>query len=285
MLEDDRTMADDPDRTMMLGGAGSAVPLADDDRTMLAPPAGGRPSAPLPGGRPPQPVMPPPRRRVVAEERSGIHPMVWVALVLVLAAGGFFAFQQMGGRSGTGPVAADSLPVDTAKQDTIDNVDALALSMEGLRLLRGGDPALALDFFRRAHAMDERNPEYRDQMAVALIRLGRYSEAAELLEETIRIDRRYDLAYSHLAEARLAMGDTVSTMQALTAFLEISQDAGDRQRALTLLQQLRSATQPPPLQPVPGPRDTTPSIPQPQPPQDTIQIGRPAPRDTIRFPR
>ena len=284
MLDDDRTMAEDADRTMMLGGAPAAVRPADDDRTMLAPPAGVRPPL-APPQRPAQPVMPPPRRRVVEEQRSGLHPVVWVLLVLVLAVGAFLVWQQTAGRRGTGPVAADSLPVDTTKQDTIDNVDALALSMEGLRLLREGDPALALDFFRRANGIDPRNPEYRDQMAVALIRLGRYAEAAALLEETIRIDSRYDLLYSHLADARLAMGDTVSTMQALTAFIEITQNAADRQSALERLQRLRSATQPPPIQPVPGPRDTTPSVPFPQEPRDTVQIGRPGPRDTIRFPR
>ena len=284
MLDDDRTMAEDADRTMMLGGAPAGLRPADDDRTMLAPPPSAHPPV-TPVQRPQQPVMPPPRRRVVQEQRSGIHPMVWVLLLLVLAVGAVLVWQQTGGRSGTGPVAADTLPVDTAKQDTIDSVDALALSMEGLRLLQEGDPALALDFFRRANAVDPRNPEYRDQMAVALIRLGRYPEAAALLEETIRIDSRYDLLYSHLAEARLAMGDTVSTMQALTAFIEITQNARDRARATTLLTQLRAATQPPPIQPVPGPTDTTPSIPFPQQPRDTVQIGRPGPRDTIRFPR
>lgn len=282
MLDDDRTMAEDADRTM-LAGARPAAPFADDDRTMLAPPPGAGPAAAVPP-RHHEPVMPPPRRRVVAEEKSGIHPMVWVLLLLLLAVGGFFAFQQMNGPRGTDVVATDSLPVDTARQDTIDNVDALALSMEGLRFLNAGDAAMALDFFRRAQQVDPRNPEYRDQMAVALIRLGRYPEAAELLEETIRIDRRYDLLYSHLAEARLAMGDTVSTMRALEDFAEITQNARDRQRAVALLTQLRAATQPPPIQPVPGPRDTVQTGPGPAP-QDTIQIGRPAPRDTLRFPR
>jgi tRNA A-37 threonylcarbamoyl transferase component Bud32 len=282
LLEDDRTRADDADRTMMLGGAPAARPFADDDRTMLAPP----PSAPPAGApRPAQPVMPPPRRRVVAEERRGLHPMAWVAMLLVAAVLGFFAFQQMSGPRAAGPIAADSLPADTTKQDTIDSVDALVLSQEGLRFLNGGDPAMALDFFRRASAVDPRNPEYRDQMAVALIRLERYAEAAALLEETIRIDSRYDLLYSHLADVRLVMGDTISGMQALTAFIEITQNQRDRKAAMDRLQRLRSATQPPPIQPVPGPADTTPSIPFPQQPRDTVQIGRPAPRDTIRFPR
>jgi serine/threonine protein kinase len=273
VMDDDRTMLADADRTAYAG---------DEDRTMLAPPLPVRATPrPLPEVRSGTPLMAPPRRRVVAEERSGIHPMVWVLLLVVAGLAGFLIFQQMNRRSSVGPVAADTTAVDTAKQDTIDNTDALALSMEGLRFLNAGDPAMALDFFRRASQVDERNPEYRDQMAVALIRMGRHEEAAQLLESTIRIDRRYDLLYSHLAEARLAMGDTVSAIRALEAFVETTQNTADRQRAMQMLQALR--TPPPPVLPVPGQTDTVATQ-----PADTFQPPpRPAPRDSIRlgFPR
>jgi tRNA A-37 threonylcarbamoyl transferase component Bud32 len=269
LVDDDRTMLADADRTAFAG---------DDDRTMLAPPLPVRAAPrPLPEVRPATPVMAPPRRRQVAEQRTGIHPMVWVLLLAVAAVGGFLIFQQMNRRSTAGPIVADTTVVDTAKQDTIDNTDALALSMEGLRFLNAGDPAMAYDFFRRANEIDERNPEYRDQMAVALIRMGRHGEAAQLLESTIRIDRRYDLLYSHLAEARLAMGDTVSAIRALEAFVETTQNTADRQRAMQMLQALR--TPPPPVLPVPG--QTVDSAAQ----VDTfVPPPRPAPRDSIRFP-
>jgi hypothetical protein len=278
LVDDDRTMLADVDRTAYAG---------DEDRTMLAPPlpvaATPRPVPEVRSGA--HPVMNPPRRRQVAEPRTGIHPMVWVVLLAVAGLAGFLIFQQMNRRSAVGPVAVDSMVVDSAKQDTIDNTDALALSMEGLRFLQAGDPAMALDFFRRAVAIDERNAEYRDQMAVALIRLGRHEEAAGLLESTIRIDRRYDLLYSHLAEARLAMGDTVSAVRALEDFIEITQSAADRQRALSMLETLRLATASPPIQPVPGPTDPIPGVtPQPGVPQDTfVPPPRPAPRDSIRI--
>ncbi|HEX2079561.1 MAG TPA: tetratricopeptide repeat protein, partial [Longimicrobium sp.] len=275
-VDDDRTVAADADRTAFAG---------DDDRTMLAPPMPPRPApAPPAGTRAPQPVMVPPRRRQVEAERSGVHPIVWVLLLAVMALGAFIAWQQTSGRREPGPVAADTMRVDSAKQDTIDNTDALALSMEGLRFMESGDPAMALDFFRRANAIDPRNPEYRDQMAVAMMQLGRHAEAAQLLETTIRIDRRYDLLYSHLGEARLALGDTVSAMRAIEEFIELTQDAEDRAQAVALLTRLRTAAQPPPIQPVPGPTDTTPSI---TPPVDTFRPPpRPgAPRDTLRFPR
>lgn len=273
LVDDDRTMLADADRTAFAG---------DDDRTMLAPPLPVRATPrPLPEVRPATPVMTPPRRRQVAEQRSGVHPMVWVLLLAVAALGGFFVFQQMNRRPSAGPIVADTTVVDTAKQDTIDNTDALALSMEGLRFLNSGDPAMAYDFFRRANEIDQRNPEYRDQMAVALIRMGRHAEAAQLLESTIRIDRRYDLLYSHLAEARLAQGDTVSAIRALEDFVEITQNTADRQRAMRMLEALR--TPPPPVLPVPGPNDSAVTT----EPRDTIQFptpSRPAPRDSIRFP-
>jgi tetratricopeptide (TPR) repeat protein len=121
-------------------------------------------------------------------------------------------------------------------------------------------------------------------MAVALIRLGRHEDAAELLESTIRIDRRYDLLYSHLAEARLAMGDTVSAARALEDFIEITQNARDRDRALRMLQSLRAASGPAPLQPVPGPTDQGGIAPPPVIETDTFSPPpRPAPRDSIRI--
>jgi tRNA A-37 threonylcarbamoyl transferase component Bud32 len=270
LVDDDRTMLADADRTAFAG---------DDDRTMLAPPLPVRATPrPLPEARPATPVMAPPRRRQVAEPRTGIHPMVWVLLLAVAGVAGFLIFQQMNRRSTVGPVVADTMVVDSARQDTIDSTDALALSMEGMRFLNSGDPALAYDFFRRANEIDERNPEYRDQMAVALIRMGRHEEAAQLLESTIRIDRRYDLLYSHLAEARLALGDTLAAIRALEAFVETTQNSADSRRAMQMLQALRSP--PPPVLPVPGPTPDSAVT-----PVDTfVPPPRPAPRDSIRFP-
>ena len=274
LVDDDRTVLADGDRTAFAG---------DEDRTMLAPPLPVRATPrPVPGVAAPGPVMHPPRRRQVAEPRTGIHPMVWVLLLAVAALGGWLLYSQMNRRSTVGPVAGDTLVVDSARQDTIDSTDALALSMEGLRFLNAGDPAMALDFFRRAVSVDERNPEYRDQMAVALMRLGRHGEAAQLLESTIRIDRRYDLLYSHLAEARLALGDTVSAVRALSEFAEVTQSAADRQRAMQMLENLRAATAAPPVLPVPGPADSP--VVTPPVREDTFAPPpRPAPRDSIRI--
>ncbi|HYW11394.1 MAG TPA: serine/threonine-protein kinase [Longimicrobium sp.] len=278
---------DDDDRTMAAGpvghaGAGGYGAPADDDRTMLASPSSGRPVPPP--ERAAHPVMPPPRRRVVEEEgRRGVPAYVWVLLLALLALGGWAAMEAMDKRRGTGPVAADTTRVDSAGADSTDALDAVVLNEEGLRHFEAKRYDSALAYFERAVGVEQRNPEYRDNLATTLISVGRYQDAATLLEQTIRIDRRYDLLYSHLADARLALGDTTSAIRALEDFIELTQSQKDRQEALTLLQRLR--TPPPPIQQVPGPTDIgTPSVPGPDAPQDTLAIPRPgAPRDTIRL--
>lgn len=279
-------MDDDDDRTVAAGP--SAYAGADDDRTMLAPPSAARP-VPPPRGPASQPVMPPPRRRVVEEEqRGGMPAYVWVLLLAVLAIGGWLVWQQVDARRAAGPVAADTAAVDTTRQDSIDAVDALVLNREGLRHFNAGRYDSALAYFDRAVQQEERNAEYRDNMAATLIRMGRYPDAVALLESTIRMNPTFDLPYSHLADAQLALGDTVSAIVALERFIEISVNGNDRREAMALLQRLR--TPPPPIQPVPGPTDVNPPpVPGPETgPQDTLQIPaqRPnpnAPRDTLRF--
>ncbi|HEX6910829.1 MAG TPA: serine/threonine-protein kinase [Longimicrobium sp.] len=275
--DDDRTMAAGPPR---VGGA------MDDDRTMLAPPSAARPVPPSP--RPAQPVMPPPRRRVAEEERRGVPAYVWVLLLAVLGLGAFVVFQQMSGRRANPPVAGDTLPVDTARQDSIDAVDALVLNTNGLRFFNAGQYDSALVYFERAVGEEPRSAEYRDNLGATLIRMGRYQDAAVLLQESIRIDSRYDLLYSHLAEARLAMGDTVSAIRALEEFIEVTLDTDQRRGAVARLAQLRAAVQTPQIQPVPGPTDVNPP-PVPGPGEgvvDSAAAPRPrpdAPRDTLRF--
>jgi len=276
---------DDDDRTMVAGTGRTAFADGEDDRTMVAPPSAGRPFSPPPQRAASQPVMPPPRRRAVAEQRSGVPPYVWVLLLAVVALGAWIVYSQVNARGAIGPVAGDTAAADTAGQDTLDAVDALVLNQEGLRFFNAGMYDSAMAYFDRAVQQEQRNVEYRDNLAATLIRIGRYQDAAELLEQSIRIDRDYDLLYSHLADARLALGDTVSAIRALEDFIELTQSQRDRQRALALLQRLRTAP-PPIIEPVPGPTDVDPpSVPGPgMRPQDTLQIpARPGPRDTLRF--
>ncbi|MBB4636621.1 protein kinase domain-containing protein [Longimicrobium terrae] len=279
----------DDDRTMIDGGFGPA----DDDRTVLAPPAR-RPAVPPPpppfadraGGNPPVIAQPRRRQTQVAEERSGVHPLVWVLLALLLIGGGAFALSQMGGGGGNGAVAADSAAVDSAGADSLTADDALVLSQEWNRFFRMQQYDSALAYAERAMAISPRTAEYRDQAAVALMRLGRYSDAADVLTEGIRMEGRYDLFYSHLAEARLAMGDTTSAIIALKQFVEITPAAADRAKAQQSLRILEQQTQPPPLEPVPGVGDSVPAVPGNDPSIPATDTIRPRPggySDTLRM--
>ncbi|HWK88395.1 MAG TPA: protein kinase [Longimicrobium sp.] len=264
-------MAADDDRTALAG---------DDDRTMLAPPPGMRPPAPVHRPPPPgtvvstgAPVIPRPRHRPPVEKRSPWPVVLGLALLLALGAIGFLLWQQRQNRA-PGPLVADTTQVDTAQQDSIDPTDHLAMSMEVRRLLLEGRPQDALSLAAGAVQLAPDNADYRDQLGYTLLRLGRYAEAAAQLEQGNRLDRRHDLIYSHLAEARLAMGDTLNAVKALEGFIEITQNARERETALRRLEALR--TRPPETIPVPV---DTPQPPQPVP----LDPLREEPRDTIRF--
>ncbi len=286
--DDDRTMLDgvpmDDDRTMVAGFGGG---MADDDRTMMAPPRHGAVPRPVPTPEPgyTQPVINRPRGRPAAEPAAhrGVHPLVWVLLVAVLGAAAFLALSQ-GGGGGDRPLAADSIQSDSVRPDSADPTDPLAMSLEAQRHYGIGQFDSALVYAQRAMELAPNKAEYRDQAGAALIRLGRYADAVPLLEGAIRMDRRYDLAYSHLAEARLRMGDTLNAIKALESFIETTSIGAERSQAETLLQTLKEASTAQ-VQPVPGPMDTLPSIPFPEPPQPQPQPDtgrtRPAPRDTI----
>jgi eukaryotic-like serine/threonine-protein kinase len=296
---DDRTALAGDDRTML-------APVADDDRTMLAPvPPASRSAgaaaaagagagaagagagaagagAGTAGGAAPSPVMPPPRRRA-EPARAGVSPVIWVVLLLVLGGAGVFAMQAMNadrGQQAEDPLAAlpDSAPPDTVEQgDTLTAGDAPRLDAEGRRLLRERDYAGAVELLREAVELDPQRAEFRDHLAVALMRMGRHEESARVLEEAIRIDRTYDRLYSHLYEARLAQADTAGAVQALRLFLEVSLDRAARQEAQDRLEEL---TAPKPVVPEPPqiflPPTDVDTIPQlPDAPRDTIVIRNP----------
>ena len=283
--------ADDDDRTALAGA---------DDRTMLAPPPGARPGAgaaaagvvgagAAAGARStPAPVMPPPRRRAVQPEKKGPPAILWVVLLLVAGGAGFVAWQAAngGGGGGTDPLAGlpDSAAVDTTVQvDSLTPVDARVLDAEGRRMLQERRYDSAEVFFRRAVAADPERVEYRDHLAYALIVRGRPQEAETVLLEAIRLDRNYDLLYTHLADARLARGDTTGAVQALERFLAISLDQNLREAANRRIQELRA---PQPVIP-PPPVIQVPDDVQPQEPGDTVNLtpppAREAPRDSIRL--
>ncbi len=263
--------------------------LAGDDRTMLATPRG--PSAGIPAGaaavgasaaageRAGAPAIPAPRRRA-EPARRGVNPLVWVLLLLALGAAGYFAMQSMnGGRRGSGdPLAGlpDSARVDsTAQGDTLTAEDAPRLDRAGLALMNT-DPAAAADSFRLAIELLPDQVRFRDHLAYAYLRQQRFAEAAQVLEEAIRVDGSYDLLYSHLADAREGLGDTQGAIRALERFVSVTLDEEDRTAAEGRLARLRATL--PPAQPA----DTIQLGPPPAPPPVDTLPSEPA--DTIRLP-
>ncbi|MFL5541837.1 MAG: protein kinase domain-containing protein [Longimicrobiaceae bacterium] len=255
--------------------------VAGDDRTMVAPRAdvgasGGAGYAPVPPRT--GPAIPPPRRRVaVAQARRGPHPVVWVLLVLALLGGGTAVWWAASGGRGPGgrPLSdlPDSAQKDTTGADSLTLADAPRIDRQGLDALNQRDWGMAAELFRQAMELDPQRAEYKDHYAYALINQGQYTQAVALLEQAIRQDANYDLSYSHLADARLALGDSLGAVVALQRFLQVSVNQRDRAIAQQKLNELMAP------HPAPPPPDTA------APPPDTVQIptNPDEPRDTIRI--
>jgi hypothetical protein len=281
---------EDDDRTALAG---------DDDGTMIAPrpgavgagaamagaAAGSRPLPPAPVNVPPRtgPAIPPPRRRVQPEPRAGTPPIVWVLLVLALAAAGAAIWYAMSTRDANGrddrPLAGlpDSAQKDTTR-DSLTVADAPRVDAQGRALLQAGQFAQAADLFRQAMELDPARADYKDHLAFALIKQGQPTEAVPLLEDAIRLNSNYDLAYSHLGDARLAMGDTMGAVIAFTRFRDITVNARDRAIAEQKIAELTAPKPAPvPVDSTPATPDTTqgPSPAPPSAPQDTVRISPP----------
>jgi hypothetical protein len=276
----DRARRSPHDTSMLplVGPSADSTQFADDeDRTLFAPPP--RPSSA------PEPET---GRRRRHEEKRRLNPLVWAIPLLLLGLGGIFAWREMNdGPAGqdefllppadttdtTGIVAVEpepQQPVDDPAAD--DPAGAYVSNRAGLRDLQSGNFQSALDHFRRASTVVPDNPEYRNNYAIALLNLGRYTEAASELEYiTTSIDPGRVVAHLDLANARLAAGDTNRALITLDRVRRLPADPAQRASAEQLIARIQAVRQAPPAPP--PPLDTRPSIPVP----DTL-LGQP--RDT-----
>jgi tetratricopeptide (TPR) repeat protein len=156
--------------------------------------------------------------------------------------------------------------------DSLTLADAPRIDRQGLEALNRREWSVAADLFRQAMELDPTRAEYKDHYAFALIEQERYEEAVALLEQAIRQDPNYDLSYSHLADARLGLGDRLGAVIALQRFLQVSVNQRDRAIAQQRLNEL-TAPAPSPVDSALAPTDTAGVIPS--APRDTIQIAPP----------
>lgn len=212
-------------------------------------------------------VLPPSRRRRrEGGERS--RSWLWIVGVLLLLAGGAAAWIAMaddGGRRAPIPLAGlpDSVPADSALAAPAgDPVDALMFNQEGIRALEGSDYLAALARFEQAVAIAPDNPEYRRNYGYALLQSGAAARAADELETAIGLDPAEPRAYGNLADARMALGDTVAAAAALRRVLELR---GDERMRAAAEQKLEILQRPPEI---PLPNDVEPWV-----PEDSVFLG------------
>jgi tetratricopeptide (TPR) repeat protein len=186
----------------------------------------------------------------------------------------WYAAASRNGGNGGRPLSdlPDTAQTDSTRVDSLTAADAPRVDRQGFDLLKSGEYGQAADLFRQAMELDPTRAEYKDHLAFALINQQRYTEAVALLEDATRQDPNYDLSYSHLGNARLALGDTLGAVVALRRFLDVSVNQHDRAEVQTKLNELLA----PRPAPAPAPADTTPPADTVSaPPADSIRIGPP----------
>lgn len=109
---------------------------------------------------------------------------------------------------------------------------------EGIRRFRDRDYAAALRHFGNAMQKAPGNAEYMNNHAYALLRAGRTGEAIAALQEVVAQHPRREVAYSNLAEAQLAQGDSAGAITTMQALLAIGPSPARQNEAQTLLRRL-----------------------------------------------
>ena len=155
----------------------------------------------------------------------------------VQAAGiGILAFGGVAGGYGIAAMRESQGPVPAAAPARV--LTAVEENEEGIRRFRDRDYAGALEHFGRAMQMAPDNAEYMNNHAYALLRAGRTEEALAALQEVVAQHPEREVAYSNLAEAQLARGDTAGAITTMQALLAIGPSDARRHEARTLLGRL-----------------------------------------------
>ena len=102
----------------------------------------------------------------------------------------------------------------------------------GNLLFRSGDAATAIDAWRAALAAHPEWNDTRDNVAVALLALGRPAEAVAELQEIVRRDAGHQRAQFHLGLALAALGRRDEAANALRIAVSLRPDDADAAKAL-----------------------------------------------------
>jgi tetratricopeptide (TPR) repeat protein/tRNA A-37 threonylcarbamoyl transferase component Bud32 len=170
------------------------------------------------------------RRRWVGRvaRRRVIPRRAWAATAaaVVVLAGGAVAMTFATGGSTPGLIAR--LGPDDAKE----------VNASGRRLFDRSAYDSALDRFARAMRMDPENPEYQNNYAYALLRLGRTDDAVRELEALATRFPRRSLVFWNLAEAYLVKADTTNAIITLHRLMNAEPPEARRAEAQRLLDRL-----------------------------------------------
>jgi len=264
------------DRTMI-----SPLP-ADDDRTLVAPPAGRL--APLrefadeptpaiheapsgPAHRATEPVRPPsapppaaapsriPRRPQEPERRGAGGIVLRTAAVVGLVAAGVWGWNRLGDTETPIVAIPDADSAAEARSDSIEDArlaeaEALTLSQEGVAAYTADPPryAEALRLFERAVILDPDDWHYRRNHGMTLSQLGNHQAAVLELEVALELDSTQAVTWASLGSAHLARGDTTGAITAFRESVAREPNPGDRARIESIVRELQLAGQPtPPL--------------------------------------
>jgi serine/threonine protein kinase len=215
--------------------------IGEEDHTLLAPGAA-QPGAPAP---PPPRAAPPPRREPPQERRRSLAPVFWtLALLVVIAAVGLWAWQS---RNGAGPIAAAPEPdttaaADSQAQDTAAQayLRAVVLNHEGVTAYTEGRYDDALPSLQQAVELAPDSAGYHRHLALTLIATGDPAEAERELQEALRLDPGLTIVYANLAQAQLARYDTAAAISSLERYVQRAPQGRARELAEQQLRVLKA---------------------------------------------
>ncbi|HYR09338.1 MAG TPA: protein kinase [Longimicrobium sp.] len=146
------------------------------------------------------------------------------------------AFGGVAGGYGIAAMRESQAPMQSVVPERV--LTAVEENEEGIRRFRDRDYAGALEHFGRAMQKAPGNAEYMNNHAYALLRAGRTAESVAALQEVVAQHPDREVAYSNLAEAQLAQGDTAGAITTMQALLAIGPSPARRGEAETLLARL-----------------------------------------------